>query len=413
MVQSLLNEMAAENSIFLNSALRVVIISTLGAIGLAFLVSNYLVSITSIIQSALLKLQQGQLSTRIFSFKKKKKAKGDSPNMLIKENGNELNQIGWSFNKAVSTFEDVVKTIQDKASAVDHLAFDLAEITEQTKIATEEVSETIQHIAHSTGVQTQDTVNTVTQMDELSQFVSAISTHMEKVGNESRETVSVLNENNDNMNQVNTTWNHTIQSVNVLRQEVEDVDTHIQEVETILGAINEIADQTNLLALNATIEAARAGEAGRGFSVVAEEIRKLAEQSNHSSKMISRIIYEIQKESKEMMEKLNLVLKESDKQSLSLNKVTSTNQTITSKIEQLAKRINQALDLAKQVEERKEIVVKSLDNIEVSAEENAAGTEEVSANSEEILVSLEEFAATIEQLKLLANDLRETTNQFS
>ncbi|WP_161878951.1 methyl-accepting chemotaxis protein [Alkalibacterium sp. MB6] len=407
------DEMAAENSIFLNSALRVVIISTLGAIGLAFLVSNYLVSITQTIQSALLKLQQGQLSTRIFSFQKKKKAKAHSQNMLIKENGNELNQIGWSFNKAVSTFEDVVKTIQDKASAVDHLAFDLAEITEQTKIATEEVSETIQHIAHSTGVQTQDTVNTVTQMDELSQFVSAISTHMEKVGNESQETVSVLNENNDNMKQVNTTWNHTIQSVNVLRQEVEDVDTHIQEVETILGAINEIANQTNLLALNATIEAARAGEAGRGFSVVAEEIRKLAEQSNHSSKMISRIIYEIQKESKEMMEKLNLVLKESDKQSLSLNKVTSTNQTITSKIEQLAKRINQALDLAKQVEERKEIVVKSLDNIEVSAEENAAGTEEVSANSEEILASMEEFAATIEQLKLLANDLRETTNQFS
>ncbi|GEN51562.1 methyl-accepting chemotaxis protein [Alkalibacterium pelagium] len=411
------NEMSAENDLFLTSSLRVLAISIIGAAGLSILLSNYLVSITRMIREALAGIQEGDLRTRITSLKtgkKKKTSKKNKPAVNeIKENGHELHQIGWSFNEAVSTFQKVIYDIQGKAKSVDELASDLAEITEQTKNATEEVSETIQSIAHSSGQQTSDTQNTVKLMDELSEHVNAITSNMQEVGMHADGTVLALGENDRKMGHVNQTWNETVDSFNRLKANIGKVDGNVQDVEKILKAIQDISEKTNLLALNASIEAARAGEAGKGFSVVAEEIRKLAEQSNDSSEMITEIIQVIQHDSNEMVSTLDRVLDDSDKQTESLKGVTQTNEDISMNIQVLAKHIAQAFQLASLVEEKKEAVVKALDNIEASAEENAAGTEEVSANAEEILASMEEFTASIEQMKVLAGNLKESTNQFS
>ena len=411
------NEMSAENDLFLTSSLRVLAISIIGAAGLSILLSNYLVSITRMIREALAGIQEGDLKTRITSLKTGKQKKASKKNKPsdneIKENGHELHQIGWSFNAAVSTFQKVIYDIQGKAKSVDELASDLAEITEQTKNATEEVSETIQSIAHSSGQQTSDTQNTVKLMDELSEHVNAITSNMQEVGMHADGTVLALGENDRKMGHVNQTWNETVDSFNRLKANIGKVDGNVQDVEKILKAIQDISEKTNLLALNASIEAARAGEAGKGFSVVAEEIRKLAEQSNTSSEMITEIIQVIQHDSNEMVSTLDRVLDDSDKQTESLKGVTKTNEDISMNIQVLAKHIAQAFQLASLVEEKKEAVVKALDNIEASAEENAAGTEEVSANAEEILASMEEFTASIEQMKVLAGNLKESTNQFT
>ena len=411
------NEMSAENDLFLTSSLRVLAISIIGAAGLSILLSNYLVSITRMIREALAGIQEGDLKTRITSLKTGKQKKASKKNKPsdneIKENGHELHQIGWSFNAAVSTFQKVIYDIKGKAKSVDELASDLAEITEQTKNATEEVSETIQSIAQSSGQQTADTQNTVKLMDELSEHVNAITSNMQEVGMHADGTVLALGENDRKMGHVNDTWNETVDSFNRLKANIGKVDGNVQDVEKILKAIQDISEKTNLLALNASIEAARAGEAGKGFSVVAEEIRKLAEQSNASSEMITEIIQVIQHDSNEMVSTLDRVLDDSDKQTESLKGVTKTNEDISMNIQVLAKHIAQAFQLASLVEEKKEAVVKALDNIEASAEENAAGTEEVSANAEEILASMEEFTASIEQMKVLAGNLKESTNQFT
>lgn len=412
------DEMAAENAVFLRSSTRVLVISVIGAIVLSTLLSNYFVSLTHILRGALSGLQEGDLKTRINSFKKQRKRAKEHKNSkknkgLIKENGHELHQIGWSFNKAVKVFQSMVMDLQLRAKSVDELALDLSEITEQTKSATEEVSETIQSIAQASGEQTRDTHNTVQLMTDLSSDVELISFNLKEVGTQADETVLALGENDRNMSAVNTTWKQTVTSFNQLKQDIAKVDGNVQDVEKILGAIREISDQTNLLALNASIEAARAGEAGKGFSVVADEIRKLAEQSNHSSEMIAEIIHIIQKDSNDMVQTLDYVLKDSEKQTVSLQNVTLTNEDISLKIQTLAKHISQSLLLSTQVEEKKAKVVKALDSIEASAENNAAGTEQVSANAQEILASMEEFTASIEQFKQLASQLKESTIQFS
>ncbi|MCC5895743.1 MAG: hypothetical protein JJU16_09805 [Alkalibacterium sp.] len=414
------DEMATERNTFIRSTSRVLLASMAGAVALSALVANYFVSITRLLRGALMGIQEGDLKMRITSFKKQKKRSSSKSRFHkkpkqseIKEHGHELHQIGWSFNKAVSEFQAVVKDIQERAKSVDELANDLSEITEQTKHATEEVSETIQTIAHASGIQTQDTQETVKMMEELSGNVSLISSNMQEVGMHADETVLALGDNDRHMTLVNDTWNQTVSSFNHLKGDISNVDAKVQDVEKILKAIQDISEQTNLLALNASIEAARAGEAGRGFSVVAEEIRKLAEQSLASSEMITSIIRVIQKDSKGMVTTLDQVLKDSFRQTDSLKGVTKTNEAISLKIQELAKHIFSSLQLAATVEEEKEQVIKALDSIEASAEENASGTEQVSANAEEILASMEEFSSSIEQLKQLASELRRSTNQFS
>lgn len=410
------DEMAAENAVFLRSSTRVLVFSVIGAIVLATLLSNYFVSLTHVLRGALSGLQDGDLKTRITSFKKDKKSTkktGNTEKDKIKENGHELHQIGWNFNKAVKAFQSMVSALQLRAKSVDDLAVDLSEITEQTKSATEEVSQTIQTIAQATGEQTKDTQETVEMMTDLSKDVTLITENLQKVGDQADETVLALGENDQNMQKVNVTWAQTVSSFNNLKQDISKVDDNVQDVEKILGAIQDISEQTNLLALNASIEAARAGEAGKGFSVVADEIRKLAEQSNHSSDMIANIIQLIQTDSKEMVATLDDVLKDSQNQTISLENVTHTNEEISLKIQTLAKHISQSMLLANQVEEKKEKVVKALDSIEASAENNAAGTQEVSANAEEILASMEEFTASIEQFKELAGQLKQSTAAFS
>lgn len=414
------DEMAIEQNLFLRSSLRVLIISIIGAILVSVLVANYFVSITRIIRKALLGIQEGDLKTRLISFSRHKKIVKQDTNKRkriktkgMQQNGHELHQIGWSFNKAVSTFQNVVNDIKSRAKSVDELAFDLSEITEQTKQATEQVSETIQTIAQASGIQTKDTQDTVKMMDRLSENVTRISSNMMEVGTHADETVLALGDNDQSMLLVNDTWSQTVNSFNHLREDIGNVDEKVQDVEKILKAIHDISEQTNLLALNASIEAARAGDAGRGFSVVADEIRKLAEQSNTSSEMISNIIHVIQTDSKAMVETVDQVLGDSLKQTNSLKSVTKTNEAISLKIQELAKHISHSLQLTNLVEEEKELVVNALDSIEASAEENAAGTEQVSANAQEILASMEEFSVSIEQLTALASDLKDATNQFS
>ncbi|MDZ7835707.1 MAG: methyl-accepting chemotaxis protein [Alkalibacterium sp.] len=186
--------MSAESAMFFRRATRVLLISILVALVIATLVSNYLVQVTRTIQNALGDLQQGSLKTRLTSYKKKRlrKDRGKKKDTAtFKENGNELHQIGLSFNKTVHTIEEVVSDIQDRSENVDEMANELSEITAQTRRATEEVTGAIQSIAQSSGLQTQDTRETVRQMEELSGFVTAISKNMQEVGRHADQTCSL------------------------------------------------------------------------------------------------------------------------------------------------------------------------------------------------------------------------------
>jgi len=413
------NEMAQENQASIKSGLIVSGVSLIVALLSAILFTMVIKRVANAITSAFNRVEQGDLTVQMtrsdISLKPRIKWFGKSKpvkNKDIKANGDELNQIAYSFNEMVKNYKTIVGDIQKNSQTIMDMTLSLTEISKQTTSATEEVSETISGIAEATSVQTQDTEEAATKMEELSTILAEVEGSVQKIGQSADDTTVANGRNSEKMADVYENWQANIQMMVQLTESINAVDGDIQSIENISKAISGISAQTNLLALNASIEAARAGESGRGFAVVADEVRKLAEQSAKSTQSITDIIKTVQKSSQTMIAKMSESFEESEKQTKTIDEAIDSANSVTDQMDVLVENIINVVGLSSQIERQKDDAVASVENIAASAQENSAGTEEVSANAEEILATMEEFSANIHDLDNIAKRLADETNRF-
>ena len=210
------------------------------------------------------------------------------------------------------------------------------------------------------------------------------------------------------VNQMNSISESVIES----NEMIKSLNAHAKTVSTILNVITAIADQTNLLSLNAAIEAARAGEHGRGFSVVAEEVRKLAEQSQSSAKDIDTIVQGIQKDTENAVQKMALVTEDvktgvqiSNEAIEKFHEILKGTKEITPQMEEVSATTQQ---IASAIQE----LNATANELSFIAHENASTSEEVAASTEEQLASMEEISASAQALSSLAEELTQSIAQF-
>jgi len=311
-------------------------------------------------------------------------AAGDLTVMISQGSRDEIGMLAASFAKMTDSLRATLQSVDGTSARVAAASNQLQSTSEQIATGAEEVSCQAQTVA--------------TASEELSATSGDIAQNCLAAASGSQQATEAAQTGARVVSQTVDVMNRIAERVNSTARSVEELGTRSDQIGAIVGTIEDIADQTNLLALNAAIEAARAGEQGRGFAVVADEVRALAERTTKATREIGDMIKAIQSETKSAVAAMQEGVME-------VQQGTAEATNSGSAIREILEQINS--------------VTSQVSQIATAAEEQSATTGEITNNIHQIsdvvrqtAQSSQESAAAAAQLARLAEDLRSLVSQF-
>lgn len=335
----------------------------------------------------------------------------DVPETFLKRK-DEIGALAKGIQVVISSLREFVKDVKTSSEQVAAVSVQLTASTQQSATAAEEVSRAINEIAKGASEQAGNTEEGSTKAALLGQTIEEDLNYTQDLNAASRKVTVVVDEGLKEIDKLTRISEESNGATKDIYEVILKTNESSQKIEQASNVIASIAEQTNLLALNAAIEAARAGDAGRGFSVVAEEIRKLAEQSSTSTKSIDLMVKELQNNSQDAVRTMERVSLISKQQTESVTNCQEKYRLIAYAMDEAIKAVEQLNVAGTQMEKTKDEILLALQNLSAIAEENSAAAEEVTASMEEQTASIEEIAASSEGLSDLAQSLKTIIMKF-
>ena len=341
---------------------------------------------------------------------------GEASNLTREHRTQSTDEIGLlysSFEKMTETLSEMIKKMHGLSSSLHEQSSKLNNSSSEVNEGTAQVSVTMDEMAN--GVESQANLASALSMD-MREFSENIAETNKKGQEITQSTDVVINDSQTGMQLMSLSIENMQEIFNIVSESVNQVktlETQSNEVTTLVTLISNIADQTNLLALNAAIEAARAGEQGKGFAVVADEVRKLAEQVSDSVNGISTIVGNVKSNSKNMVEILTSGLEKVDEGRENLLKTGETFNDISTELSTMNVLVH---SMAKQqilLANREETMKESIEEVAAISEENAAGIEEVSASAQQINAMTGEMKQLVSNLAAASEELEKMSKTYT
>jgi methyl-accepting chemotaxis protein len=349
--------------------------------------------------------------------------------------------LGNAFAKMVGGLHDSVRMVAESANAVTSASAQLASASKQSGEAISQISITTQQVAQGITQQSEGISKTTSSVEQMGRAIDGVAKGAQEQARAISQASQITSRINAAIGQVTTnaqavtrdsaqaatysrdgakTVKETIIGMEAIRKtvglsssKVEEMGTRSQEIGAIVETIEDIASQTNLLALNAAIEAARAGEQGKGFAVVADEVRKLAERSSLATKEIANLIKNIQKTVSEAVTAMQASAAEVESGVTRANSAGEVLDNILGAAESVNRQAEDAGQAAAKVKAAANELVEAVDAVSAVIEQNTAATEEMTANSSELTQSIENIASVSEENSAAVEEVSASTEEVS
>ena len=340
-------------------------------------------------------------------------AEGDFTKHLNLKRKDELAILADGVNHMMDNVCALVHETGNVGSVLLEDVHEVADAAQRFVSSTAAIKSSVGEIEAGVGQLNENSANSLQQMEALSLKFKQINQNTSSIGKATDHTVEAINEGLLTMKELNERTSETTQVMDQVSVTMQLLQDRINVIDKIVGAIDDIAGQTTLLSLNASIEAARAGEAGRGFSVVADEIRKLADQSMVSAGEIRTIIQEVTAQTQQAGDSVGVAYASVENQKKAVEQMTKSFDQMNEQAHTLMSQVQEILEYIQSMEIARRTTEEAIESISTVAEETAASSADVYKTTEDQSVEAVTLQRASEQMREWAVKLQQAIEKFS